>query len=155
MPITHVLCFNSTPFPHLPQGRNQQNFQRCDINACEKSSSCNCPSVNRQFLDFSNNKAFLSASVGFKSWSGTMNVMGWETHDVSLSLESLSGGGFWITDMLSVCRTGEDMVTPEGARQDTIRADGFGWYVANFSQLSRTSITTILTIHDLCLLSQV
>lgn len=58
-----------------------------------------------------------------------MNVMGWETHDVSLSLESLSGGGFWITDMLSVCRTGEAMVIPEGARQDTMRADGFGWYV--------------------------
>ena len=112
-------------------GRNSQNFDRCAINACEDNDNCRCPDEDKQFLNMTNSKAFLTSGVGFNSWSGTMNVEGWESHDTGLSIESLSGGGFWITNMLAVCRTGEELARPEGSATKSwtrIPADGFTWY---------------------------
>lgn len=50
-----------------------------------------------------NSKAFLAAGVGMNSWSGRMEIIGFEAHDNSLSIEALSDG-FWINNLLAVCR---------------------------------------------------
>lgn len=50
-----------------------------------------------------NSKAFSISGAGLNSWSGEMELVGFEAHDVALSVESLASG-FWIDDMLAVCR---------------------------------------------------
>jgi hypothetical protein len=59
-----------------------------------------------------------------------MEVLGYECHDCGLSLESLSDG-FWINNLLSVCRTQTSIALPDNASATEIRADGFRWYDTN------------------------
>ena len=73
-----------------------------------------------------NSKVFLVANAGLNSWSGRMEVVKYETHDVGLALEALVAG-FWIDQMVAVCRTGELLKLP-AQRADYLRADGFFWY---------------------------
>ena len=54
-----------------------------------------------------------------------MEIIHFETHDVSLGLEALESG-FAIRDLLVECRSGEEWVMP-GNPYDT-SADGFFWY---------------------------
>jgi hypothetical protein len=61
------------------------------------------------------------------SWSGTMEIVGFESHDNSLSMEALAPG-FYISKMLSVCRTGEVIDLPPGASMNAISGNGFVWY---------------------------
>jgi hypothetical protein len=76
-----------------------------------------------------NSKVFQVANVGINSWSGRMEVIGYETHDVGLALEALESG-FWVTEMLAECRSGEELRMPV-AKADSVRGDGFFWYDTN------------------------
>jgi hypothetical protein len=74
------------------------------VNACALGDcDYGCPVDDRAFVRMTNSKAFLVAGVGFNSWSGTMELIGWESHDTGLSIESLAEA-FWIDSMLAVCR---------------------------------------------------
>jgi hypothetical protein len=70
---------------------------------------------------------FLTPSTGLNSWSGRMEILGYESHDVGLSLESLESG-FWIDNMLAQCRTGEAIAVPADVKVSYMRGDGFFWY---------------------------
>ena len=56
-----------------------------------------------------------------------MEVRGLETHDVGRNLNALENG-FWINDILSVCRTGEPIALPPGSIATMITGDGLVWY---------------------------
>lgn len=86
-------------------GRSFSHVRRpCKVNPCELGECDNgCPVDQRTFVRMSNSKAFQVAGVGFNSWSGPMEILGWETHDTGLSIESRSES-FWIDNMLAVCR---------------------------------------------------
>lgn len=74
------------------------------IDDCDPSK-CNieCPLGEESFIRVTNTKVYQISGTGFNSWSGTMEISGYEAHDVGLSLESLSRG-FWIDNLLAVCR---------------------------------------------------
>lgn len=57
-----------------------------------------------------------------------MEVVNYECHDARLAIESLSSQGFWIDNMLSVCRTGESLGLPEEAIVTRLEGSGFYWY---------------------------
>ena len=61
-----------------------------------------------------NTKAYQTAGVGLNSWSGRMEIVGIEAHDVGLSLEALEPG-FWIDSLVATCRTGEVLAMPIAA----------------------------------------
>ena len=58
-----------------------------------------------------------------------MEITHFEAHDVALGLESLSGTGFGISNLLVECRSGEDWVMP--GNPSGVSADGFFWYDTN------------------------
>jgi hypothetical protein len=73
-----------------------------------------------------NSKVYQVPNVGIGSWSGQMEVVGYECHDIGLALEALESG-FWIDHMKVTCRTGEPLKLPI-QRAHEIRANGFVWY---------------------------
>eukprot|EP00591_Stephanopyxis_turris_P000730 CAMPEP_0195512014 /NCGR_PEP_ID=MMETSP0794_2-20130614/4132_1 /TAXON_ID=515487 /ORGANISM="Stephanopyxis turris, Strain CCMP 815" /LENGTH=1294 /DNA_ID=CAMNT_0040639729 /DNA_START=53 /DNA_END=3934 /DNA_ORIENTATION=+ len=105
--------------------------QPCLKDMCA-TGNCNgyCQPQDRAWIRMTNTKAFLSPSVGLNSWSGRMELLGYEAHDVGLSVESLESG-FWIDDMLVVCRTGADWAMPPGSSATLAKGDGFFWYDTN------------------------
>jgi G8 domain len=77
----------------------------CRVNACVLGDcDYGCPIDDQVFIRVSNSKAFRIAGVGMGSWTGGLEVLGWESHDVGLAIESLSSAGFWIDSALIVCR---------------------------------------------------
>jgi G8 domain len=104
-------------------GRNTCNRDLCLTGSC----GGNCEPKEQLWLRLTNTKAFLVPSVGLSSWSGRMEIVGFEAHDVGLSIEALAAG-FWIDDMLAVCRTGSDLALPPGASASSIPGHGFFWY---------------------------
>jgi hypothetical protein len=52
-------------------------------------------------------------------------MIGYEAHDVRLSLNVLSNDGFWLTNGLVVCRTGENLGLPRASLLD---GNGIVWY---------------------------
>merc|ERR1712176_969594 len=72
-----------------------------------------------------NSKAFLTPSPGLNSWSGRMEIVSFEAHDVALGIEALESG-FAIDNLLVECRSGEEWVTPGNPAYTS--ADGFFWY---------------------------
>jgi hypothetical protein len=114
-------------------GRDQSNSRStCLVNKCIQSNDCSsfCQPEEQAWLQVTNTKSFLAPGIGFGSWSGHMEVLGYECHDCGLSLESLSDG-FWINNLLSVCRTQTSIALPDNASATEIRADGFRWYDTN------------------------
>jgi hypothetical protein len=83
------------------------NRDPCKVNACDLEYwNCvdwGCPLEHQAYIRITNTKAFLTAGVGLNSWTGTMEVVGWESHDTGLAMESLASS-FWIDKMLAVCR---------------------------------------------------
>ena len=49
------------------------------------------------------------------SWTGSMEVIGYESYDSQQAIESLSSFGFWIDSMHVECRTGVDLGLPPNA----------------------------------------
>jgi len=80
----------------------------------------------RAWNRITNTKVFLTAEVGIGSWSGGMEVLGYECHDCGLAVEALVDG-FWINDMIANCRTGEALILPS-QRAHWVRANAFFWY---------------------------
>jgi hypothetical protein len=76
----------------------------CEVNACALGNcDYGCPVEKRAFIRITNTKAFLASGVGLNSWTGAMEVVGYEAHDTGLTLESLATA-FWIDKALMVCR---------------------------------------------------
>eukprot|EP00934_Nitzschia_sp_Nitz4_P002604 Nitzschia sp. Nitz4//scaffold396_size11502//5699//11254//NITZ4_009037-RA/size11502-snap-gene-0.7-mRNA-1//-1//CDS//3329550271//2594//frame0 len=78
------------------------------------------------FSVISNSRVYQAGNVGFGSWSGSMEVHGYESHDSGMAFETLAGG-FWVDNMHVVCRTGETLALPL-QRADFMQADGLYWY---------------------------
>ena len=115
-------------------GRDQANNRMtCTINKCSLDNggvrSCSnwCPDYQREPITVTNTKAFLIAGVGLNSWSGGFDIRGYEAHDVGLAIEALSYG-FWIDNMLAVCRTGARLDMPKSGLVTSIPGNGFFWY---------------------------
>jgi hypothetical protein len=124
------LYYNTNDELEYNAGRDQENQRYpCLVNKCIDDDDCDswCQPTEQAWLRVTNTKAFLSAGVGFGSWSGRMEIVGFESHDCALSLEALSQG-FWINDMLSVCRTKTPIALPGGTQASYIKANGFKWY---------------------------
>jgi hypothetical protein len=97
------LYYNSNNVMEYNAGRGGDRSP-CKVNACELGNcDWGCPADQRTSIRITNTKAFLTAGVGLNSWSGSMEVIGWESHDTGLALESLSEG-FWLDKALIVCR---------------------------------------------------
>jgi len=110
-------------------GRDQsRNRVPCLVDKCA-GGNCDsyCQGGERAWNRITNSKAFLIPSVGLNSWSGRMEVVGFEAHDVGLGLEALEPG-FFINDLLVVCRTGETWAMPLNTRANYISGSGFFWY---------------------------
>ncbi len=78
-------------------------------------------------MRITNSKAFLAPSIGLSTWSGRMEIIGFECHDCGLSIQALASG-FWIDDVLAQCRTGEPLSLPPDVAATFLAGDGFGWY---------------------------
>lgn len=88
-------------------------FEEHNRNTCAKPDKY-CNPKDRLWLRLTNTKSYLNAGVGLSSWTGRMELVGFESHDNGLSVEALSDG-FWIDDMLAVCRSGEPIALPPDA----------------------------------------
>jgi hypothetical protein len=113
-------------------GRNfnfSQNRESCAVDFCQKNENCDgyCDPADELWNNITNSKTFLTAGTGLNSWSGRWNVVGFESHDSGLSLEALASG-FWIDNLISVCRTGEPIAAPPNVDVTEIRGTGFVWY---------------------------
>jgi len=109
------------------------DFGNHDRNTCLRdlcsSGDCGgwCPEYEQSWIRMTNTKAFLAPSVGLNSWSGRMEIVGFEAHDVGLSIEALEAG-FWIDNMMVACRTGTKLALPTGASTSSMSGNGFTWY---------------------------
>ncbi len=99
----------------------------CKKDLCAQGDCRWCPTEHKAFLRLTNSKAFLTPSVGLGSWSGRMEVLGFECHDCGLSIEALEAG-FWIDNLLVTCRTGEPLNLPPKGRANSMGGNGFAWY---------------------------
>ncbi len=76
----------------------------CTVNACALGDcTYDCPQYDIGAVQISNTKVFLVPSVGLNSWTGRIEISGFEAHDVALMMEALSDG-FWLDKGLVVCR---------------------------------------------------
>jgi hypothetical protein len=126
-----ALYYNSANVLEYNPGRSfdfaDQQRDTCLKDLCAQGDCRWCPTQYKAFMRFTNNKAFLTPSVGLGSWSGRMEVRGFECHDCALSIEALESG-FWIDNMLVTCRTGEPMNLPPGGLANGFGGNGFVWY---------------------------
>jgi hypothetical protein len=101
----------------------------CKIDYCSTLGNCNsqCYLKDRAWIQLNNTKVFLTPGSGLNSWSGRMEILGYEAHDVGLSLESLEAG-FWIDRMLAQCRTSGSFTVPPGVQVSQMNGNGFIWY---------------------------
>jgi len=104
-------------------GRDNNGNERRDP-CVDDPETGNCISTQNHIT---NSKVFLVGNVGIGSWSGKMDVVNYEAHDVGLGLEALVSG-FWIDQMTVACRTTELLKLPVQRAYD-IRGNGFVWYV--------------------------
>jgi len=114
--------------------QNKGNRSPCNVNQCVEANNCDayCQNPDQAWNRFEQNKAFLTAGPAMNSWSGRAEIVGFEVHDVGLSLEALESG-FWVTNLLAVCRTGTPLGSffPPGSGASKIKGDGFFWYDTN------------------------
>ena len=95
-------------------GRNRR--VPCLVDKCATTGDCDstCREDEWAYIRMTNTKAYQTAGVGLNSWSGRMEIVGIEAHDVGLSLEALEPG-FWIDSLVATCRTGEVLAMPIAA----------------------------------------
>jgi hypothetical protein len=125
------LYYNNAGVLEYNAGRDQASGRErktCSRDLCA-GGDCGgwCADQEQLWVRITNTKVFLVPSVGLGSWSGRMEILGFEAHDVGLSIEALAAG-FWIDNMLAVCRTGTPIVLPTGASASFIAGNGFFWY---------------------------
>lgn len=97
-------------------GRNGEDRNVCGVEGTW------CQPKDRLWSRLTNTKSYLNAGAGLNSWSGRMELVGFESHDNGISVESLSDG-FWIDNMLSVCRSGEPIGLPPDASITRVRGE--------------------------------
>ena len=88
---------------------------------------CTCREENQIPLNVTNTKSFLTAGVGFNSWNGLMNLMGYESYDSRLAFQALSKG-FWLTKAYIGCRSGEALPLPSPATVAKMEGSVLVWY---------------------------
>ena len=90
-----------------------------------------CVVANKAFTRFDDTKVFLSRGVGMSHWGVRVEVVGFEAHDVGLSLAILAEKGH-LSNALVQCRTGTplDCVADgcSGDIGDRFEGGGFRWY---------------------------
>jgi len=110
-------------------GRDQSKGRRapCLVDKCVTNNNCDayCAEGERAWYKLTNSKVFMVASPGLNSWSGRMEVISFEAHDVELGMEALESG-FGIDNLLVECRSGESWAMPGNPNQ--AKANGFFWY---------------------------
>ena len=138
------LYYNNAGVLEYNAGRDF-NFNDHGRNTCARdlcaAGDCSgwCAENEQLWFRMTNTKAFLVPSVGLGSWSGRMEIVGFEAHDVGLSIEALASG-FWIDNMLAVCRTGHSIALPSGASAAGISANGFVWYDTDQEHIITNSV---------------
>jgi hypothetical protein len=70
----------------------------------------------------------LSCSLLFNknSWSGLLEIVNYEAHDIRLAIEVVSEG-FWMDNAFIVCRTGADLGLPS-SNAYSLEGSAFYWY---------------------------
>jgi len=127
-----ALYYDNDVFTYNP-GRsfdfNNHGRSTCAFDFCANTGSCFgwCSAQDKLWVRLTNTKSYLNAGVGLNSWSGRMEIIGFESHDVGLAIEALESG-FWIDDMLAVCRSGEPLALPPNAGINRVQGTGFVWY---------------------------
>lgn len=113
----------------------------CLVDHCTVSNNCDryCQPEEQAWLRVTNTKTFAAPSVGLNSWSGRAEIVGFEAHDVGLTLEALESG-FWIDDLLAVCRSGTKLQLPPNADAPRLKGDGFFWYDTNQEHIITNAI---------------
>ncbi|GKZ00869.1 hypothetical protein MPSEU_001038600 [Mayamaea pseudoterrestris] len=101
--------------------------------------SCKCREENDRPINITNTKTFLTAGVGLNSWSGMLNVKGFEAHDQRLAIEALSKG-FWLDNFYAACRTGQDLGIPSPGSAGNLEGSGFNWYDTTQSHIISNAV---------------
>lgn len=119
----------------LVYNAGRQSRQSCAVEPCSVSSSCSCPAEHKVYQRMTNTKVFLSAGTGVTHWGHRPELVGYEAHDVGLSLSILGYG--YLTRALVRCRTGTPLQIPcDGCNVGSQLAWGLGgtafeWYDTN------------------------
>jgi G8 domain len=124
------LYYNSDDILEYEPGRDLDNRRStCMVNKCLQGS-CNsfCRSWEQAWMQVNNTKSFLVAGIGLGSWSGRVDVYGYECHDCGLAMKAQSSDGFSARHVLAVCRTYTPLLLPPSAKANELQADGFHWY---------------------------
>lgn len=95
-PASDALVYNG--------GRSNPPRDTCEVEPCTLRNDCRCPNDRTIYQRITNTKVFLSPGVGVLHWGKRPEIVGYEAHDVALSL-SILGFGF-ISNALVRCRTG-------------------------------------------------
>ena len=116
-------------------GRQSPARETCATEPCALRASCSCPEGSRSVTRVTNTKVFLTAGTGLTHWGARPEVVGYEAHDVGLSLSILGDG--YIHEALVRCRTGAALQVPcDGCDASATLAwgmggTGFEWYDTN------------------------
>ena len=112
---------------HSTTPNNARERWPCLVNQCEVSSCDDwCREEAWAWNRITNSKIWAVRGSGLNSWSGRLEVLSMETHDVGLSLEALVSG-FWVDNLFASCRTGEDLALPVAGTARWIGGSGFNW----------------------------
>jgi len=86
-----------------------------------------CEEGDRLWVKVTNTKTYLAAGAGLNSWSGRMEIIGYESHDTGMALQALEAG-FWIDNLLAVCRSGDPVSMSSWSDVSYMEGTGFQWY---------------------------
>jgi hypothetical protein len=128
------LYYNAEGILEYQAGRDLANRRStCLVDRCLLLGGCDsfCSQWEQAWMRVTNSKAFLTAGIGFNSWSGRLDVVGFECHDCALSIQGQTTDGFSAHDVLAVCRSRAPIVLPSSATASKIPAVGFSWYDTN------------------------
>ncbi|KAI2493236.1 hypothetical protein MHU86_21310 [Fragilaria crotonensis] len=128
------LYYNAEGILEYQAGRDLNNQRStCLLDKCQSSAGCGsfCTQWQQAWMRVSNNKAFLTPSIGLNSWGGRLDVVGFECHDCGLCMQAQATDGFSAHDVLVACRSRTPIVLPSSASASKIPAVGFSWYDTN------------------------
>ena len=125
------LYYNAEGILEYQAGRDMKNMRStCLVDKCLTSAGCGsfCREWEQAWMRVSNSKAFLTPGVGLNSWSGRLDVVGFECHDCGLAMAALSSDGFSAHNVLAACRSRTSIDLPSSAAANQISGSGFSWY---------------------------
>jgi hypothetical protein len=124
------IYYNDKGVLEYQAGRDMvQRRSTCLVDKCSHGDcGAFCKRSEQGWMKISNSKAFLIANVGLGSWSGRVEIHGYECHDCGMSMEALSSDGFFAQNVLVQCRSQIPLVMPKSVFANKLRSDGFRWY---------------------------